>query len=87
MKTIVPTAVLAAPIALPAAALAGSGGEGSRQAAGGGFMSSDVSDPYHDPRSQVSQRAGTGQFLGQPMVSERTGGPAAPQDARRTIGR
>jgi hypothetical protein len=86
MKIVI-TTVLAAAIALPAAALAGSGGEGSRQAAGGGFMSSYVSDPYHDPRSRASQRAGTGQLLGQPMIAERAGGPDAPQGARWTIGR
>ncbi|MCF4129226.1 hypothetical protein [Methylobacterium sp. SyP6R] len=77
MKTIAITTVLAV-FAVPAAAWA-EGGEGSRQAAGGGFMSSYVTGPYHDPRSQFSQRAGTGEIqreilgeiLGQPMVAER----------------
>ncbi|SFV09876.1 hypothetical protein SAMN02799631_04971 [Methylobacterium sp. 174MFSha1.1] len=73
MKTIVVTTILATALALPAAARA-EGGEGSRQAAGGGFMSSYVSDPYHDPRSHLSQRAGTGQIQGQPMVAERGSG-------------
>ncbi|AWN53640.1 hypothetical protein [Methylobacterium sp. 17Sr1-1] len=73
MKTIVVLSILAATVALPAAAQA-EGGEGSRQAAGGGFMSSYVSDPYHDPRSYLSQRAGTGQIQGQPMVTERGNG-------------
>ncbi len=72
MKTIVITTVLAA-LALPAAARADGGG-GDRQPAGGGFMSSDVAGPYHDPRSPLSQRAGTGQIQGQPMVAERGNG-------------
>ena len=72
MKTITIGTILAA-IALPGAAWA-EGGEGSRQAAGGGFMSSYVSRPYHDPRSPLSQRAGTGQIQGQPMVAERGNG-------------
>ncbi len=72
MKTIVITTVLAA-LALPAAAHADGGG-GDRQPAGGGFMSSYVAGPYHDPRSQLSQRAGTGQIQGQPMVAERGNG-------------
>ncbi len=58
--------------ALPMAAQA-EGGDGSRQAAGGGFMSSFVNDPYHDPRSLHSQRVGSGQIQGQPMLSENAG--------------
>ncbi|ACB81101.1 conserved hypothetical protein [Methylorubrum populi BJ001] len=63
----------AAAIALPMTAQAQDGGSGSRQQAGGGFMSSYVDDPYHDPRSLHSQRAGTGQILGAPMLSENAG--------------
>lgn len=59
-------------VALPMAAQA-EGGDGSRQAAGGGFMSSYVNDPYHDPRSLHSQRQGSGQIQGQPMLSENAG--------------
>ncbi|MBE7245768.1 MAG: hypothetical protein INR63_12505 [Actinomycetospora chiangmaiensis] len=65
-------AILAA-VATPLAAQAGEGGGGSRQAAGGGHMSSYISDPYHDPRSLHSQRHGTGQILGAPMLHERAG--------------
>jgi len=63
--------------ALPLAAQAGEGGGGSRQAAGGGHMSSYISDPQHDPRSLHAQRLGTGQILGAPMVHERAGAPIA----------
>lgn len=63
----------AAALALPIAAQAEGGGSGSRQQAGGGFMSSYVDDPYHDPRSLHSQRRGTGQILGAPMLSENAG--------------
>lgn len=83
-RMIVTTAVLAATVALPVAARA-DGGEGSRQAAGGGFMSSFVADPYHDPRSRVSQREGTGQIQGQPMVAER--GSGAERGGRWAVGR
>ncbi|MGE7413400.1 hypothetical protein [Methylobacterium tarhaniae] len=76
--------ILSSALVLPVVAQA-EGGEGSRQGAGGGFMSSYVADPYHDPRSQVSQRAGTGQIQGQPMVAER-GGVAA-RGGRWAVGR
>lgn len=46
------------------------GGEGSRQAAGGGHMSSYVNDPYHNPKSLHSQRMGTGQISGAPMYHD-----------------
>lgn len=84
MKTIVTTTVLAVALALPVAAQA-EGGEGSRQAAGGGFMSSYVANPYHDPRSLVSQRNGTGQIQGQPMVAER--GNGVERGGRWAVGR
>jgi hypothetical protein len=76
MKGIVVVSVLAM-IGLPLAAQADSGG-GSRQPAGGGFMSSYQDDPYHDPRSLHSQRAGTGQILGAPMLSENAGAKGGP---------
>ncbi|CAM3085447.1 MULTISPECIES: hypothetical protein [Methylobacterium] len=63
--------LLAGALALPMAAQAGEGGGGSRQAAGGGHMSSYVSDPSHDPRSLHSQRMGSGQLLGAPMMHDR----------------
>ncbi|MBE7245963.1 MAG: hypothetical protein INR63_13510 [Actinomycetospora chiangmaiensis] len=66
-------ALLTGACALPLAAQASEGGGGSRQAAGGGHMSSYISDPHHDPRSLHSQRLGTGQILGAPMVHERAG--------------
>lgn len=71
MRTAVAALTLIAALA-PGLALA-DGGDGSRQAAGGGFMSSYASDPYHDPRSVHSQRRGTGQILGQPMLHEGAG--------------
>lgn len=73
-------------VALPLAAQA-EGGDGSRQAAGGGFMSSYVNDPYHDPRSLHSQRAGSGQIQGQPMLSEGAGvhGGAHSKLSRRNV--
>lgn len=71
MKFFIAAAIFASAAALPLAAQAQ--GDGSRQAAGGGFMSSYVNDPYHDPRSLYSQRNGTGQILGQPMLSEGAG--------------
>ncbi|MCE4224251.1 hypothetical protein HCU64_10855 [Methylobacterium sp. C25] len=70
-------AVVATVLATPFAA---SAGEGSRQAAGGGHMSSYVSDPYHDPRSVHSQRNSTGQILGAPMLSERAGAHGVTRD-------
>jgi hypothetical protein len=66
-------AVLAAAVAAPLVVQAGEGGGGSRQVAGGGHMSSYISDPHHDPRSLHSQRLGTGQILGAPMLHERAG--------------
>lgn len=73
MKRVVTIGFLAGAVAFPMAALAGDGGIGSRQQAGGAFMSSYVDDPYHDPRSLHSQRMGTGQILGAPMLSENAG--------------
>ncbi|WP_457108604.1 hypothetical protein [Methylobacterium sp. P5_C11] len=64
-------------LGVPLAAQAGEGGGGSRQAAGGGHMSSYISDPHHDPRSLYSQRAGTGQLLGAPMLHDRAGATVA----------
>ncbi|GJE59196.1 hypothetical protein [Methylobacterium trifolii] len=69
MTRIVAAAILAAALALPVAAQAGGSG-GDRMPAGGGHMSSYVSDPYHDPRSLHSQRNRTGQLLGAPMFSD-----------------
>jgi hypothetical protein len=78
-------------IALPITAQAQDGGSGSRQQAGGGFMSSYVDDPYHDPRSLHSQRMGTGQILGAPMLSENAGRRrplgGAPGCGRTALGR
>lgn len=71
MKNVVALSVLAIVAGLPLAAQAESGGD--RMPAGGAFMSSYQSDPYHDPRSLRSQRAGTGQILGAPMMSENAG--------------
>lgn len=83
MNRIVAIAFLTAAVAFPMAAQA-EGADGSRQAAGGGFMSSYVDNPYHDPRSRHSQRAGTGQILGQPMLSENAGArPSATRTAVR----
>ncbi|SDA31926.1 hypothetical protein SAMN02799622_05123 [Methylobacterium sp. UNC378MF] len=65
-------------LGVPLAAQAGEGGGGSRQAAGGGHMSSYVSDPNHDPRSLHSQRSGTGQILGAPMLHDRAGAAVTP---------
>jgi hypothetical protein len=72
--------LLAATLALPMSARAGEGGDGSRQVAGGGHMSSYVSDPHHDPRSIHSQRLGTGQLLGAPMMHDRAGPAIARRD-------
>ncbi|GLS43947.1 hypothetical protein [Methylobacterium brachythecii] len=63
-------AVVATVLATPFAA---SAADGSRQAAGGGHMSSYITDPHHDPRSVYSQRNSTGQILGAPMFSEQAG--------------
>ncbi|WP_419539250.1 hypothetical protein [Methylorubrum populi] len=65
MNRIIAIAFMTAAVAFPVAAQA-EGADGSRQAAGGGFMSSYVDGPYHDPRSRLSQRNGSGQILGQP---------------------
>ncbi|MFH6781469.1 MULTISPECIES: hypothetical protein [Methylobacterium] len=67
------TPLAAAALALPllaAGAARADGGGGGRMPAGGGHMSSYVSDPYHDPRSAYSQRRGTGQLLGAPMTAD-----------------
>ncbi|WP_236960369.1 hypothetical protein [Methylobacterium durans] len=71
MNRLVAATVFAAALAMPLAAQAGP--DGSRQAAGGAFMSSYIGDPYHDPRSLHAQRRGTGQILGQPMLAEEAG--------------
>ncbi|MGU3664893.1 hypothetical protein ACLBX9_11965 [Methylobacterium sp. A49B] len=73
--------LLAGALVLPISAQAGEGGDGSRQVAGGGHMSSYVNDPHHDPRSLHSQRLGTGQLLGAPMLHDRAG----PAIARRNL--
>jgi hypothetical protein len=65
--------LVAATLALPlltAGAARADGGGGGRMPAGGGHMSSYVSDPYHDPRSSHSQRRGSGQLLGAPMMAD-----------------
>ncbi|AWN46663.1 hypothetical protein DK419_10345 [Methylobacterium terrae] len=65
--------LVAATLALPllaAGAARADGGGGGRMPAGGGHMSSYVNDPYHDPRSAYSQRRGTGQLLGAPMMAD-----------------
>ncbi len=72
MKRILTIGFLASAMAFPIAAQA-EGAPGSRQQAGGAFMSSYVDDPYHDPNSLHSQRRGTGQILGAPMLSENAG--------------
>lgn len=77
MTRIITIGFLAAAVAFPIAARA-DGGLGSRQQAGGAFMSSYVDDPYHDPRSLHSQRNGTGQILGAPMLSENAGAKMSP---------
>ncbi|GJE45104.1 hypothetical protein [Methylobacterium soli] len=90
MERFVVATSLAVAVGLPVAAQAGGSG-GDRQAAGGGFMSPSVSDPYHDPRSIDSQRRGTGQILGQSMTSENAGArtpqrdPIAPRWANGTL--
>ena len=65
--------LLAGSLALPLTAQAGESGGGSRQVAGGGHMSSYISDPHHDPRSLHSQRVGSGQLLGAPMLHDGAG--------------
>lgn len=86
MQRFIIAIVFAGAAALPMVAQA-EGGDGSRQAAGGGFMSSYVNDPYHDPRSLHSQRMGSGQILGQPMLSEGAGvhGGAPSKLSRRNV--
>lgn len=84
MNRIIAIAFMTAAVAFPVAAQA-EGADGSRQAAGGGFMSSYVDSPYHDPRSLHSQRNGSGQILGQPMLSENAG--ARPSEARTAVRR
>ncbi|KAB1073135.1 hypothetical protein [Methylobacterium planeticum] len=78
MRLFVAATLMTTLAGMPLAAQAGGNG-GDRQAAGGGFMSSYISDPYHDPRSSFSQLRGTGQILGQPMVSEGAGLRASPR--------
>lgn len=73
MKRFATLGLVAVALSLPSLARA-EGGDGSRQAAGGGHMSSFVSDPYHNPKSLHSQRMGTGQIAGAPMFHD---GPAA----------
>ncbi|WP_232630504.1 hypothetical protein [Methylobacterium sp. Leaf118] len=71
MRNIFAFGALAMIAGFPLAAQAESGGD--RMPAGGAFMSSYQTDPYHDPRSVRSQRAGSGQILGAPMLSENAG--------------
>ena len=61
--------LVAVALAVPSLARA-EGGDGSRQAAGGGYMSSFISDPNHNPKSLHSQTAGTGQISGAPMYND-----------------
>lgn len=81
MKRFATLSLIAVALAMPGLARA-EGADGSRQAAGGGHMSSYVSDPYHNPKSLHSQRLGTGQILGSPMFHD---GPSAATVARRDI--
>ncbi|MGX5777088.1 hypothetical protein [Methylorubrum zatmanii] len=81
MNRIMTIGFLAAALIAPVATQAADGGSGSRQQAGGAFMSSYVDDPYHDPRSLHSQRNGTGQILGAPMLSENAGAKTSPARA------
>jgi hypothetical protein len=81
MKRIATLTLVAVALALPSLARA-EGGDGSRQSAGGGHMSSYVNDPYHNPKSLYSQRNGHGQILGAPMFHD---GPGAATVARRDI--
>ncbi len=69
MKRFASLSLIAVALALPSLARA-EGGDGSRQAAGGGHLSSFVSDPYHNPKSLHSQMAGTGQISGSPMYND-----------------
>lgn len=80
MKRFATLSLVALALAVPSLARA-DGGEGSRQSAGGGFMSSFVNDPYHNPKSLHSQQLGTGQIAGSPMYHD---GPAATV-ARRDV--
>ncbi|GJD37162.1 hypothetical protein [Methylobacterium aerolatum] len=72
MKRFATLSLAAVALALPGLAHA-EGGDGSRQAAGGGHMSSYVNDPYHNPKSLHSQRLGTGQIAGSPMFHDGPG--------------
>ncbi|MEH3119692.1 MAG: hypothetical protein PGN25_19460 [Methylorubrum populi] len=80
MKRMMTIGFLAAAVAFPVAVQA-EGAPGSRQQAGGAFMSSYVDDPYHDPHSLHSQRMGSGQILGAPMLSENAGARTSPARA------
>lgn len=82
MKRFVTLSLLAVALAVPSLAQA-EGGDGSRQAAGGGHMSSFVSDPYHNPKSLHSQMAGAGQISGAPMYND--GAMARGTVARRDV--
>ncbi|GLS44090.1 hypothetical protein [Methylobacterium brachythecii] len=81
MKRLASLCLMAVALAMPVAAQAG-GADGSRQAAGGAFMSTYVNDPYHDPRSLHSQDRGTGQILGAPMYHD---GPRAVVSRRNVV--
>jgi hypothetical protein len=82
MKRFATLSLIAVALAMPSLARA-EGGEGSRQGAGGGHMSSFVSDPYHNPKSLHSQMAGTGQIGGSPMYND--GAVARNTVARRDV--
>ena len=69
MKRFATLSLVAVALAVPTLAQA-EGGDGSRQAAGGGHMSSFVSDPSHNPKSLYSQMVGTGQISGAPMFND-----------------
>ena len=72
MKHVAILSLAAVALALPGFAHA-EGGDGSRQSAGGGYMSSYISDPNHNPKSLYSQRTGTGQIAGSPMFQDGPG--------------
>ncbi|MGC5778570.1 hypothetical protein [Methylobacterium sp. NFXW15] len=69
MKRFLILGLATAALAMPGLAHA-EGGDGSRQSAGGGHMSSYISDPYHNPKSLHSQRMGSGQIAGAPMFHD-----------------